>query len=305
MRILVTGGAGFIGSNLALALQARYDKITIIDDFSSGDFRNLKGFKGDVLVADIASLNLATKFDGFDVIFHQASITDTTVSDQGKMIMTNVEGLRNVLAFAVKRQTKVIYASSAAVYGNGQIPMKETQELDPLNSYGFSKYLMDNLAARFTSEYPDITIIGLRYFNVFGPGERHKGRSASMIYQLARQMSQGQRPRIFRDGEQKRDHIYVKDVIDANIKAIDTHQSGIVNIGTGTATTFNQVIAILNKVLGKSYQPEYFDNPYSFFQHHTLANPDAAKNLLGFEPRYKLEDGIADYFKDYQLKGTL
>jgi len=296
MKILVTGGAGFIGSNLALTLQTKHDDITIIDDFSSGDFNNLKGFKGDVVVADIASLDLSSRFEGFDVIFHQASITDTTVADQRKMISTNVEGFRNILTFAVRNKTKVIYASSAAVYGNGEVPMKESQELQPLNSYGFSKYLIDNLAARYASEHPDMTIIGLRYFNVFGSGEQHKGKSTSMIYQLAQQMLQGKPPRIFKDGEQKRDHIYIKDVVNANIKTIDISKSGIVNIGTGVATTFNQVISFLNKVLGTSYKPEYFDNPYSFFQQNTQASLEEAKKLLGFEPRYNIEDGIVDYF---------
>jgi len=297
MKILLTGGAGFIGSNLALALQDKYNRITIVDDFSSGDFNNLKGFKGDVLVADIASIDLSSMFDGFDIIFHQASITDTTVTDQGKMIGTNVEGFRNILNFAFKHKSKVIYASSAAVYGNGNVPMKETQNLDPLNSYGFSKYLMDNLATRYTNDNPDMTIIGLRYFNVFGPREQHKGKSSSMIYQLAQQMLQSKRPRIFKDGEQKRDHIYVKDVVSANFCAIDTDKSGIVNIGTGVTTTFNEAISILNKNLGKSYEPEYFENPYSFFQVHTQANPDEAKKLLGFESQYDVKDGIADYFK--------
>lgn len=302
MKILVTGGAGFIGSNLALALQAGHNEVTIIDDFSSGNSANLKDFKGKVITADIASLDLLPGLDGFDVISHQASITDTTVTDREKMIGNNVAGLRNVLDFAVAHKAKVIYASSAAVYGNGSVPMKEIQQPDPLNSYGVSKHLMDKLAMQYAGEHPSMTIIGLRYFNVFGPGEQHKGKTASMIYQLARQMLQGKHPRIFRDGEQKRDHIYVKDVIRANVKAIDADKSGIVNIGTGIATTFNQLIALLNKTLGKSYAPEYFDNPYPFFQKHTLASTDAAEKLLGFKSQYNIEDGIADYLKTYLLK---
>lgn len=294
MRILITGGAGFIGSNLALALQADHE-VTVIDDFSSGHFENLRGFRGDVVVTDVASVDLLSKCDKFDVIYHQASITDTTITDQRKMIGTNVEGFRNILDFATKQNAKVIYASSAAVYGNARTPMKETQEPSPLNSYAFSKCIMDNLALRYKEKHPEMTIIGLRYFNVFGPREQAKGKSCSMVYQLAQQMLQNKRPRLFKYGEQKRDHIYVKDIIAANMKALEVAESGIVNIGTGVATSFNKIVEILNKVLGKSYEPEYFDNPFSFYQNETQADLSEARKLLGFEPQYGIEEGIRDY----------
>ncbi len=302
MRILLTGGAGFIGSNLAFTLQARRDNITIVDDLSSGDLRNLKGFKGGIVVANIASLDLSSKFDGIDLIFHQASITDTTITDPRRMEI-NVEGLKNVLDFAVRQKSKVIYASSAGVYGNGKVPMKEAQELYPLNCYAFSKCTMDNLAMRYTREYPETTIIGLRYFNVFGPNEQYKGKSSSMVYQLGRQMLQKKSPRLFKHGEQKRDHIYVKDVVTANIKAIEVDKSGIVNIGTGVTTSFNDIVRILNGVLGTSFESQYFDNPYSFYQNETQADFTKARKLLGFEPQYSLEEGIADYFEQMDTCG--
>ncbi len=172
--------------------------------------------------------------------------------------------------------------------------MKEDQKLSPQNTYARSKSLMDEEATRYKDE---IKIVGLRYFNVYGPRERYKKKAASMIYQLAQQMKANKNPRIFKYGEQSRDFIYVKDVVDATIRAMKAKGSGIVNVGTGITATFNRIIEILNQVLGTSFEPEYFDNPYSFYQNETRADTERAKELLGFEARYSIEEGIRDYIK--------
>ncbi len=290
MRILITGGAGFIGSNLALTLQKDND-VTVIDNLSSGNKENLKGFKGDLIIDDIISMDLS-QFKDIDVIFHQAAITDTTVSDEKRMMEVNVGGFRRVLDFALKERAILVYASSAGVYGNGKCPMREDQELLPQNAYARSKSLMDELTIKYKDK---IRIMGLRYFNVYGPREEYKKKAASMIYQLAQQMKANKNPRIFKYGEQSRDFIYVKDVVDATLKAIRAKESGIVNVGTGVATTFNRIIKILNETLGTSYEPEYFDNPYSFYQDETRADTKRAEELLGFKARYSIEEGIRDY----------
>lgn len=297
MRVLVTGGAGFIGSNLALELERRGEEVVIVDDLSSSNFKNLAGFKGDLIVEDISIFDPSSRFkrEDFDLIFHQGSITNTTLADDAEMIRSNVEGFRRTANFAVERGVKLIYASSAGVYGNGPIPMTEDQELFPLNAYAFSKYLIDNLATNYAKKHGTI-IIGLRYFNVYGPGEQYKGHSASMIYQLACQIKAGKQPRIFKYGEQFRDQIYVKDVVSANLKAVEVGESCIVNVGTGIPTTFNRVIEILNDLLSTSFEPDYFDNPYtSFYQNQTLANTELAERLLGFKAEFSPEAGIRDY----------
>lgn len=295
LRAIVTGGAGFIGSNLVLELERRYGaKVVVIDNFLTGNFRNLDGFKGDLIAEDVENPAWCRKLDGrkFDAIFHLASITDTTIHDQRKM-MSNVEGMRVILEFARAREIPVVYASSAAVYGNGPAPNRESQTPQPANIYGFSKLIMENLAAEYARH---VRVVGLRYFNVYGPRESFKGAAASMVYQLARQIQSGKRPRIFKFGEHKRDFVYVKDVVDLTIAALRSPESTVLNIGTGRATTFNEVIAALNTALGTNYEPDYFDNPYTaFYQNHTEADTSRLKTLLGVSARYDINTGVKDY----------
>lgn len=299
--ILITGGAGFIGSNLTLTLQESYPdaRIVVMDDFRSGDFKNLQGFKGDFVTADVSRLDFHAQIKdrAFDAIFHEASITDTTVHDQFLQSHDNVEGFRRILEFALPNQTPVIYASSAATYGIASGRMEEKRLPAPANVYAFSKVQLDNLARTYSRSHPSWKIVGVRYFNVYGPREIHKKAAASMIYQLYRQMKDGKRPRVFIPGEQKRDFVYVKDVVKMTIGALKAPHSNIYNCGSGVAFSFNEVIAALNQNLGTSLEPEYFENPYSFYQPHTEADLTMAKNELAYQPDYPPSEGIADYVR--------
>lgn len=295
-KYLVTGGAGFIGSNIAKTLEAQGHEVTVLDDFSkNGHFKNLIGFKGDVITADLFEHMPTGMY--FDAIFHEAAITDTTVMDQKAMMEQNVEAFKNLLAFAADNEIKkVIYASSAATYGNGPVPNVETQPTHPENVYGFSKAIMDNVARQFADDNNDMKIIGLRYFNVYGPGEYFKGKMASMVYQLYNQMKAGKRPRVFKHGEQMRDFVYVKDIVKINLCALNNgKETGVYNAATGIPRDYNDIIKCLNKELGTNLEPEYIDNPYPFFQLKTQADITKSKEKLGYEPDYSLEAGIADY----------
>lgn len=295
-KYLVTGGAGFVGSNIAKTLEAQGHEVTVLDDFSkNGHFKNLIGFKGDVITCDLWERVPHDMY--FDAIFHEAAITDTTVMDQKAMMEQNVEAFKNLLDFAAENEIKkVIYASSAATYGNGPVPNVETQPTHPENVYGFSKVIMDNVARQFADDNNDMTIIGLRYFNVYGPGEYHKGKMASMVYQLYNQMKAGQRPRVFKYGEQQRDFVYVKDIVKINLCALTNgKETGVFNAATGIPRDYNAIIACLNKELGTSLEPDYIDNPYPFFQLKTQADITKSKEKLGYTPDYTLEQGIADY----------
>ena len=297
-KYLVTGGAGFVGSNIAKALEAEGHEVTVLDDFSkNGHFKNLIGFKGDVITCDLFERVPHDMY--FDAIFHEAAITDTTVMDQKAMMEQNVEAFKNLLEFAADNDIKkVIYASSAATYGNGPVPNVETQPTHPENVYGFSKVIMDNVARQFSEDNNDMKIIGLRYFNVYGPGEYHKGKMASMVYQLYNQMKAGERPRVFKHGEQQRDFVYVKDIVKINLCALKNgKETGVFNAATGVPRDYNDIIACLNKELGTKLEPEYIDNPYPFFQLKTQADITKSKEKLGYEPDYTLEKGIADYVK--------
>jgi ADP-L-glycero-D-manno-heptose 6-epimerase len=295
VRVLVTGGAGFIGSNLAKQLIADGHDTVAVDDFSSAHWSDLVGFPGDVVTADLAAdLSPLARLGPFDVIFHQASITDTTVMDQRKMMQNNVEAFRQLLDLATKWGSRTVWASSCSIYGQGAVPMKESQPPQPLNVYAYSKLAMERLADRYRPKLSQ-PIVGLRYSNVYGPGEAHKGKFASMIYQLARQMRAGQRPRIFTAGQQRRDFVYIADVLQANLKAMAAKTSGVFNAGAGNAWSFNEVVAQLNRVLKTDLPPDYFENPYSFTQDWTQTDLTFAREKLGYQPQFDLAKGIDAY----------
>jgi ADP-L-glycero-D-manno-heptose 6-epimerase len=300
-KFIITGGAGFIGSNLTLALQEKFPNahLTVIDDFRSGNFKNLAGYGGDFVAENLAEFDWREKFGDqkFDAIFHLASITDTTLHDQFVQVHDNVESFRRLLNFAQPTETRIIYASSAATYGPAVEASLESNGAAPANVYAFSKVLMDNIARRTAAESPDWIIVGLRYFNVYGPREAHKRVPASMIYHLAQQMKAGQRPRIFKHGEQKRDFVYVKDAVEGSIRALDAQTSGIYNVGTGQARSFNELIDVLNKCLKTNFKPDYIDNPHAHYQNFTQADLTSARSALGYEPRFCLEEGVRDYMQ--------
>lgn len=314
MNIIITGGAGFVGSNLARQIQESDPdaSLLIIDDFRSGSFANLASegengwsYRGELIARPLHELDIYDLAEDFnpDVIFHIASITDTTVTDEAKMLADNVEPFEALLGVAAQRGVKLVWASSAATYGtqaNGAAaegrPFRLTDAGRPANVYGFSKWIMENTARRTLADHPEAHIVGLRYFNVFGPGEAHKKHMASMVYQLAQQMLAGKRPRIFRDGEQARDQVYVRDVVGCTIAAADDDaRSGIYNVGSGEATSFNQIIAMLNEALGTNLEPEYIDNPYPFYQSYTCADLSQTRKSLSWSPRYSAKQAIAEY----------
>ncbi|MDQ2868041.1 MAG: ADP-glyceromanno-heptose 6-epimerase [Verrucomicrobiota bacterium] len=300
-NFLITGGAGFVGSNLTLELQERFPhaRLTVLDDFRSGDFKNLAGYRGDFVTANLATLDWQAQFgdEKFDAIFHLASITDTTNHNQFQQTHDNVESFRRLLQYAQPTRSRVIFASSASTYGNATAASTETAAAAPSNVYAFSKAMMDNLATRFAAERPGWIIVGLRFFNVYGPREAHKGVPASMILHLAKQMKAGQRPRIFKNGEQQRDFVYVKDIVDGVIHALDAKTSGIYNLGSGQARSFNELVDILNRNLNTNFQPDYIDNPHAHYQNFTQADLANACQALDYTPRFPLEAGVADYMK--------
>ncbi|HZE12523.1 MAG TPA: ADP-glyceromanno-heptose 6-epimerase [Chthoniobacterales bacterium] len=299
--ILVTGGAGFIGSNLVLALQERMPdaRLTVIDDFRSGDFKNLAGYKGDFVAQNLATLNWPEQFgdEKFDAIFHLSSITDTTDHNQFRQTHDNVESFRRLLNFARPNKTRIVYASSGSTYGAVKGASSETSDAAPANIYAFSKVIMDNIARRVAAEQGDWIIVGLRFFNVYGPREAHKGGPASMVYHLSQQMTTGERPRIFKFGEQQRDFVYVKDIVQGLLRAVEAKKSGIYNLGAGVPRSFNDLVQILNHSLGTNFEPEYIENPHAHYQNFTQADLTNARKELGYEPEFSFETGVADYMK--------
>lgn len=298
--ILITGGAGFIGSNLALFIQKNYPsaKIVVFDAFVLGHFKNLRGFLGETISGDISNaddLKLLENFK-FDYIFHQAAISDTTVLDQKLVMQVNANSLRSLLDMALKMNTKAfVYASSAGVYGNSAAPNSIGLGEFPENVYGFSKLTMDFIAAKYIAQNPAMNIVGLRYFNVYGPRESYKGKTASMILQLALQILATKHCKLFKWGAQKRDFVYIEDVIQANLKALTPKKNGVYNVGYGTAREFNEIFGNLTDMLHIDAKLEFIDNPWSFYQNHTEADISLSKEFLSYSPKFSLEDGIKAY----------
>ncbi len=292
MKCLVTGGAGFIGSNLALELEKQGHSVVVIDNLQTGNLKNLEGFQGEFIKGDVSK---PMKISKVDVIFHEAAITDPRHPDDNETYEKNINGFKEMIKLAQKINAKLIYASTASLYGNGKVPMQEDQKKEILSVYGKSKWEMDQMAQKL---YSKMHIVGLRYFNVFGPREKFKNRAASMVYHLGKQMKQGGKPRLFKFGEQIRDHIYVKDVVDATIKGLDA-PSGVYNVGSGIGTSFNDLVLTINAVLKKKLEQEYFDMPYDpkTYQANTHADTTRAQMKLRFKSQWSLKEGIADYFK--------
>jgi ADP-L-glycero-D-manno-heptose 6-epimerase len=312
--ILITGGAGFIGSNLAFYFQENFPKSNVIvfDCFrndetfqngnlkSFGHYKNLIGFQGDIITGNINNrddLDLLSKYN-FDFIFHHAAISDTRVYDQEIIMKTNVNSFYDLLEIAKKDQSIMVYASSAATYGNQPSPQSIGKE-NPENPYGFSKYIMDQVAIKYSFENPDLTIVGLRFFNVYGSREYYKGNTSSMVIQLGHQILDGKAPRLFNNSNQiLRDFIYIDDVVQANIKACTPKQNGTYNVGTGIPRSFQEIADILQKELHTDLGTEYFPNPHNDYQMHTQADISSTIRNLDFEPKYSLESGIKSYIPE-------
>ncbi len=313
--ILITGGAGFIGSNIAFYFQNNYPecKIIVLDCFRNGEtfsngnlksfghFKNLLGFNGVVISGDINDKKLLKSLEKnykFDYIFHQAAISDTTVSEQDLMIKTNVNAYEDLLKIAIKHKANMIYASSAATYGDSN--KFEVGYEQPNNAYGFSKVMMDNITYEYLKKDLDISIVGLKYFNVYGPKEFYKNKTASMIIQFGHQILKGLTPKLF-EGSDKilRDFIYIEDIIQANILATKPKKSGVYNVGTGKARSFEDIVNILQKELEINNGKEYIPNPYiGQYQFFTQANIKTSEEFLGYKPNFEMEDGIKAYIPE-------
>ncbi len=293
-RYLVTGAAGFIGSNLALALEASGADVTAVDCFRTGAPANLSGFRGKVLEIDISQTELP-RLERWDAVFHQGDITDPRHPSDEEVLERNIAGFKRVLSVAQEARCRLVYASTAGLYGNGPTPMREDQPKQLLTAYAKSKWQMDELGAADGSGIP---IIGLRYFNVYGPREASKGRAASMVYHLYRQIKSGKNPRLFEHGQHKRDFIYVKDVVAANLLALQAPK-GVYNVGTGRAASFNELVEAMEAALGRKLTIEYFPMPYAAasYQSDTQADMAHSSKALGFQPEWSLKRGVADYFE--------
>jgi ADP-L-glycero-D-manno-heptose 6-epimerase len=302
MRILVTGGFGFVGRNLTERLVKEGHEVTVV---ASGSEPKVPGVKK-ILYMSLEGIHWPEVY-GKDVVFHLMANNDTLCNDEHEMLRANLYGpIKMFCAAADGGCKKFVYASSTAVYGSSPAPYVEDEtEIAPLNAYGRSKEMFDNFAKRWADE-KGVSITALRYCNIYGPGEERKGKRMSMIGQFIQQMQSGKQPVLFRDGEQKRDWVYVKDVVEANVLAMRVSQMDrkwvVYNIGSGKATSFNKLVGIIDSCIDVNLAREmrgiikYIDCPFpENYQTHTECNIEKAWRKLGFSPSFDVRSGIEDY----------
>ncbi len=308
--IIVTGGAGFIGSNIVKELNRRgRTDILVIDDLKDGqNYRNLRGLQfidyqhKDDFLQSIEN----DDFDGTDIdaVFHEGACSDTMEYDVNFMMRTNYEYSKLLLHFCLQHRIPFLYASSASTYGAGKNGFREGDECeDALNPYAFSKLLFDRYVRQVVSEAHS-QIVGLRYFNVYGPQEHHKGKMASIFYQLVDQIQETGKARLFKgtdgyaDGEQRRDFVYVKDVVRVNLWFWENRgPSGIYNCGTGHAHSYNEAAKAVIEALGKG-EIAYREFPAILrgkYQNFTEADPTHLLNA-GYDGGFtEMEAAVREY----------
>lgn len=311
MRTVVTGGAGFIGSALVWRLnELGHEDILIVDRHDPLRERNLKSLNFTNFVDAEAFLAHLEDYKDTDVILHMGADSSTTATDREWMMRNNFEYTRRLAEFAIENDIRFIYASSAATYGDGSAGMVDgTTHLDklrPLNLYGESKHLLDKHAA--AQGWFD-RIVGLKYFNVFGPNESHKGDMRSLVNKAFDQINETGKLKLFRshndayaDGEFGRDFIYVKDAADMTLFFMENDIGGLFNVGSGKANTWNALASAIFEAMDREPNIEFIDMPESIrdkYQYQTEADIARLRNAGYDKPTTPLEPAVADYVQNY------
>ena len=296
MKYIVTGGAGFIGSNIVKKLVSRGDNVTVIDNLNTGKEENLASVKDKIVFLKDTILNidlLQKHTEEIDGIFHQAalaSVQDSFLKPE-EYHDVNVNGTENILKLAKKNNFKVVYASSSSVYGNPErIPIRESDSKNPINPYAETKLKKEELAIKYSQI--GVKVIGLRYFNVFGKGQSKE--YAGVLKLFLEKIRDKAPPKINGDGTQFRDFVYVEDVANANIMSMDSDVNHeFFNVGTNTSITILDLAKTIIKSAGLNIEPTFGPALKGDVQ-KTIANIDLIKEKIGWEPKIMLEKWIED-----------
>ncbi|WEU40537.1 MAG: NAD-dependent epimerase/dehydratase family protein [Candidatus Odinarchaeum yellowstonii] len=308
MRILVTGGAGFIGSNLVRRLRDFYENVDVLDNFTTGNLDNLKGLTSRIKIINSSLKNIKGEdLAGYDYIFHLGMPSSSPMYKANPFLLSETVSEAVYMVEQLRSKDfkgKLILASSSSLYNGNSLPFTEDMNIKVTDYYTECRYYIERLLELYRQLY-GLKYVVLRLFSVYGPREEYKGRYANMITQFLWSILKGETPTIYGDGEQTRDFIYVDDVIEAFILAAEKEVDGeIFNIGTGVQTSFKQVIEILNTQLKTTLNPRYISNPIKNYVQHTLADTRKASVKLGFKPKVDLKTGIrkiCEYYSNIKL----
>lgn len=293
-KILITGGAGFIGQAILKRILDYGADVTVLDDFSLGSYDRLSFFKGKIIEQKVHNKNISKIIDkDIDIIYHFAAPCSVIMFNENpeKRFRETISGFINIFDIAQKRNVKkVIFPSSSTVYGTVPPPQSEKDKPSPINLYGIAKYTCE-MIAKYHSKY--VTSVGLRIFAGYGPGEDHKKNIASPITLFLNSIIKNEPPVVFGNGSQRRDFVYIKDIVNACIKSVELETFNIVNVGSGNSYTFNNAITLINKILNKDITPTYVNKPINYID-ITEADISLMQNKLGIIPM-NLEEGLKDY----------
>ena len=298
-RVLVTGGAGFIGSNLVHALLERGDTVRVLDNFATGNRANLDGLEDEVEVmeGELRSYErVHNAVRGVEVVFHQGALPSVPRSVQDPLTTSavTIEGTLNVLLAARDENVRrVVFASSSSVYGNGgTLPRTETQQPDPISPYAVAKLAAERYCVSFSRVY-GLETVALRYFNVFGPRQNPHSQYAAVVPLFFSLIQDGRPVPIHGDGSQSRDFTYVANVVEANVLAADARDAAgaVLNIATGRQASVNELADAIGAVLGKPVEKDYQPLRTGDVR-DSWADVSAARRVLGYETRVGLEEGL-------------
>ena len=298
-KVIITGGAGFIGSHLTEELIKRGYSVTIVDDLSTGKQENIDGNGADFIRGTITDLSLLQKsFQDTRYVFHQAAISSVPRSIDNPQLSheVNITGTLNVLLAARDNGVKkIIYASSSSVYGDIEtLPKREDMTTSPLSPYAVAKLTGEHYCRVFEQVY-GLPTVCLRYFNIYGPRQNHDTEYAAVVPRFIKKVFEGNSPIIFGDGEQTRDLTFVKDAVEANIRAAESNASGIFNISRGERVSINHLVKRIIEMIGNPVDPIYQDSRPGDIK-HSLADISKAK-AFGYQPKYDLSDGLTETAK--------
>ncbi len=296
---LVTGGAGFIGSNMVGELVRRGETVRVVDNLATGHIENLTSIRQKIQwhEADIRDLkSIRPDFEGVDYVIHLAAIPSVprSIEDPLTANAVNIDGTLNVLLAARDASAKrLVFAASSAAYGDHPaLPRVESQEPRPLSPYALTKLAGEYYCRIFTQVY-GLEAVALRYFNIFGPRQSPDSPYSGVLSLFISAYLDGKTPTIFGDGEQSRDFTYVDNAVDATLRACTAPDAAgrVINVGTGERHTLNETIAILNKIMGTQVTPRY-DAARTGDVQHSHADIGLARTLLGYEPKTRFEEGL-------------
>ena len=309
MRIVITGGAGFIGSNLAEVLAlAPNNEVCVVDDLSTGKIENLPVASGiEFIKGSITDLQLMNEvLADADFVFHQAALPSVqrSIEDPAHTNEVNIRGTLNVLMAARDAGVKkVIYASSSSVYGDTpELPKREGMTPNPLSPYAVTKLVGEYYCKVFNDVY-GLNTISLRYFNVYGPRQDPHSEYAAVIPRFVSRILKGEPPIIYGDGQQTRDFTFVKDVVNANILAMKSDATGVYNIASGRRISIQELATLITRLTGRDRDVEpVFDKPRKGDVRHSLADISRARADMGYKPEYSLERGLEETIRWFKLE---